>query len=335
MARRSDEFVAAWDSLASLADSTSGWRSIPIASGGSVALHAGRRFPANEEALLARFAATTLPTSEKLPDGQGFAVERVDPLQDGKTWLALTRRASGSAELFLTMACDVAGALDAELGADEPRMLRVFLGRVRAWQEFMRKGAQPLGAEAEIGLVGELLTLSAIIEAGVGAATACEAWVGPLDGLRDFEIGTGGIEVKSSLTSTGFPARIGSLDQLDDTVRQPLFVVGVRLRQVAHGTSLPSLVEAMRDIVRGDAEAERLLSERLVAAGYFDAHSDKYARRFVGAGTRIVEVAEGFPRLTPGRVPAGISRASYEIDLDQAPGVGLGTEEILRKLGAL
>lgn len=335
MARRSEEFVAAWDSLAILADSASGWRSIPIAPGGSVALHAGRRFPANEEALLARFASTTLPAAEKLPDGQGFAVERVDPLLDGKTWLALTRRSSGSAELFMTMACDVAGALDAEVGADEPRLLRVFLGRVRAWQEFMRKGAQPLGPEAEIGLVGELLALSAIVEAGVPASTACEAWMGPLDGLRDFEIGTGGIEVKCSLSATGFPARIGSLDQLDDTVRQPLFVAGVRLRQVADGQSLPDHVEAMRDIVRGDAEAERLLSERLVAAGYFDAHIDRYSRRFANAGMRIVQVAEGFPRLTPGRVPAGVSRASYEIDLDKAPGASLGMDETLRKLGAL
>lgn len=335
MARRSDEFVAAWHSLASAAESASGWRSIPITPGGIVSLRAGRRFPGNEESLLAGFGAATLPAAAKLPDGQGFAVERVDPLLEGKTWLALTRRSSGSAELFLAMACDVAGALDAEIGAEEPRALRVFLGRVRAWQEFMRKGSQPLGPEAEVGLVGELLTLSTLIKAGVPAATVCEAWLGPLDGLRDFEIGTGGVEVKSSLTIAGFPARIGSLEQLDDSVRQPLFVVGVRLRQVADGQSLPSLVESMRDIVRGDAEAERLLSERLVAAGYFDAHAERYARQFVAAGTRIVEVAEGFPRLTPGRVPAGVSRASYEIDLDKAPGAGLAVEQMLRKLGAL
>ncbi len=335
MARRSDEFVATWDSLAGAAESSSGWRSIPIAPCGIVSIRAGRRFPGNEESLLAGFATTTLLAAEKLPDGQGFAVERVDPLLDGKTWLALTRRSSGSAELFLTMVCDVAGALDTEIGADEPRALRVFLGRVRAWQEFMRKGTQPLSPEAEVGLVGELLTLSALIEAGVDAATVCEAWLGPLNGLRDFEIGTGGVEVKSSLSAAGFPARVGSLEQLDDAVRQPLFVVGVRLRQVADGQSLPRLVESTRDIVRGDAEAERLLSERLVAAGYFDGHADKYTRQFVGADTRILEVVEGFPRLTPGRVPAGVSRASYEIDLDKALVPSVSVEQMLRKLGAL
>jgi len=30
-----------------------------------------------------------------------------------------------------------------------------------------------------------------------------------------------------------------------------------------------------------------------------------------------------------------VSRASYEIDLDRVPGVGVSIEEMLRKLGAL
>ena len=334
MARQTDEFALAWNSLSG-SDDDAGWRTIAIAPAGACMLSAGRRFPGNEEALLAGFSAATIGAAEKLPDGQGFAVERVDPNGDGKTWVALTRRASGGIELFSTMACDVAGALDAEAGADEPRLLRVFLGRVRAWQEFMRKGAQPLSAEDEIGLIGELAILSAIVDEGVFAASAVEAWVGPLAGLRDFEIGTGGMEVKSTLSAAGFPARVGSLDQLDDSVRQPLFVAGVRLRQIVNGASLPESVEAMRDIVRGDTEAERLLSERLVAAGYFDAHIDRYPRRFKVAGIRVVEVGQGFPRLTRGQVPTGITRASYEIDLDKAPGGDIGVAAALKKLGAL
>lgn len=334
MARPTDEFAVAWQSLSEARDDA-GWRTIPVTPAGRCQLCAGRRFPGNQEALLASFSTVEIPAAEKLPDGQGFSVERVDPHGDGKTWIVLARAPSGDAELFAAMVGDVAAALDAETGADEARLMRVFIGRVRAWQEFMRKGAQALGPEAEIGLLGELLALASIIDAGLPAATACEAWVGPIDGLRDFEIGTGGIEVKCSLSAVGFPARIGSLDQLDDTARQPLFVAGVRLRQVERGQTLSNIVEILRDVVRGDDEAERLLSERLVAAGYFDAHADRYSRRFVSVAMRILEVGEGFPRLTPARVPAGISRASYEIDLDRAPGRNVGMDESLKKLGAL
>lgn len=335
MRHRSEEISVAWDSLAQAADHVSGWRSIPISSNTGAMLCAGRRFPSREEALLAGFSAAVVPAAERLPDGHGFSVERVSPRFDGKTWLALTRRSTGSTELFLAMACDVADALDAAAGADEQRLLRAFLGRVRAWQEFMRKGAQPLGPEAEIGLIGELKVLSSIIEAGVSAAIACEAWVGPLDGRRDFELGTGGLEIKTTLAASGFPARIGSLDQLDDTVRQPLFVGGVRLRQAASGQGLPDFVEEMKDIIRGDAEAERLLSDRLIAAGYFDTHADSYPRRFVHAGLRILRVAEGFPRLTPACVPFGVVRASYEIDLDKVPGPSLEIDPALKELGVI
>lgn len=334
MAQPIDDIELAWRSLRDSADA-SGWRSISIATIGPCALRAGLSFPDKNEALLASFSSSTVPAAEKLPDGQGFAVSRVEPSGDGSTWLSLTRSAHGSLELFAAMVADVARAMEIESGADEKRLLRVFLGRIRAWQEFMRKGAQALSPESEIGLVGELTLLRAIIDAGVPLAAAIESWVGPLDGVRDFELGTGSLEVKATLSAAGFPAKIGSLEQLDDSVRQPLFLAGARLRQTESGQSLPELVAEMRDVAAGEAEAVRLLGERLIAAGYFDAHADRYIRRFTLADTRVVEVKDGFPRLTPGSVPLGVTKATYEIDLDKAAGPSIPAADALKKLGAI
>jgi hypothetical protein len=235
------------------------------------------------------------------------------------------------------MACDVVGALDDSVaaGSDEGKLLRIFIGRVGAWQEFMRKGTQTLSPEAEIGLIGELTLLRVIIEAGVAPASAIKSWVGPLDGIQDFEIGTGALEVKATLSAAGFPARIGSLEQLDDSTRQPLFVAGARLRQTESGQNLPGFVETMRQAIKADAEAQRLFSERLLAAGYIDSHADRYSRKFEQAGTRVVEVSGNFPRMTSGTVPAGIMKAMYEIDLDKAPGDNVGAEGALKRLGAI
>jgi hypothetical protein len=336
MARPSNEFLMAWSSLTS-ADAEPGWQAIALPSAGPLHLRAGRRSPDNAEAVLVCFPSAKPAPADKLPEGQGFSVERADPDGSGKLWLALTRKSAGSAELFASMACDVVGALDDAVaaGSDESKLLRVFIGRVAAWQEFMRKGSQALSPEAEIGLIGELTLLRAIIDAGVPPALAVESWVGPLDGIQDFELGTGALEVKATLSAAGFPARIGSLEQLDDSTRQPLFVAGARLRQTESGQNLPGFVEAMRVAVKGDAEAQRLLSERLLAAGYIDSHSDRYPRKFEQAGTRVVEVAGNFPRMTSGTVPAGIMRAMYEIDLDKAPGDNVGAEGALKKLGAI
>lgn len=336
MARPNEEFVLAWSSLSG-EDQAPGWQAISLSPAGPIEVQAGRRSPDNAEAILLGFPSVRLAPAEKLPEGHGFSVERADPDCTGQLRLALTRRAAGSAELFAAMACDVVGALDdaSSSGAQESKLLRVFLGRVGAWQEFMRKGSQTLSPEAEVGLVGELTLLRAIIEGGVPMAMAVESWVGPLDGVRDFEIGTGSLEVKATLSAAGFPARIGSLEQLDDSVRQPLFLAGARLRQTESGHSLPELVAQLRDVAQVDAEASRLLSERLIAAGYFNAHADRYIRRFTLADTRLVEVKEGFPRLTPGSVPLGITRATYEIDLDKAAGANIPTADVLKMLGAI
>jgi hypothetical protein len=335
MARLSEELPLAWSSLAIDGDSTPGWRGISISQTGALALRAGRRYPSGHEALMVRFAKTTLPQAQKLPDGCGFTVERASPLADGGVWLALTRSDSGGVDIFSEMACDVAEALGACKADDEPHALRVMLGRVRAWQEFMRKGARSLSAEEEIGLVGELAALITMIGLGVSAVDVIEAWRGPLDGVRDFEIGTGGIEVKTTYAAAGFKARIGSLDQLDDMARQPLYVAGMRLREIAAGQTLPQAVEEARATAQSSVEARRLLDERLLAAGYRDAHADRYSKRFVVDSAKVLHVAEGFPRLTPWNVPKGVTAASYEIDFEQAPGDGLGFEGALRKLGAI
>jgi len=334
MAQPIDDIELAWSSLRGSTE-ISGWRSISIATIGPCSLRAGLGFPENTEAFLVSFSPSTIPAAEKLPNSLGFAVSRVEPSDDGLSWLALTRSELGSVELFAAMVADVAHAMAIQSNADERRLLNVFLGRIRAWQEFMRKGAQALSPESEIGLVGELTMLRAIIDAGAPVASTIESWVGPLDGLQDFEIGTGAWEVKTTLSAAGFPAKIGALEQLDDSARQPLFLAGIRLRQTETGLSLPERVAEMFDVAAGEAEAMRLLSERLLAAGYFDAHADRYIRRFTLVDTLVIEVNEGFPRLTPGSVPLGITKAIYEIDLDKAAGQRISTADALKKLGAI
>lgn len=334
MVRPIDEILLAWSALSGMVGED-GWRSISITPVGTCTLMAGRRFPGNEEALLAGFSSSSLPRAEKLPEGKGFEVTRADPYGDGKTWLALTRKESGSIELFADMVVDVAGAMDSVAGENEDFLLRTMLGRVRSWQDFMRTGAHALSPEAEIGLIGELVFLLSLLETNIPASHAVEAWAGPLDGIQDFEIGTGAIEIKATLSSSGFPAKIGSLEQLDDSFRQPLFVAAARFSQRNSGKSLPEFVQILRSKIRSDMEAERVFTEKLRLAGYFDEHSGRYPRRFSLEDMRVVEVGDKFPRLISGNVPDGIRWVMYEIDLDRVSGERVGLVEALKKMGAL
>jgi hypothetical protein len=234
------------------------------------------------------------------------------------------------------MVTDVAKAIAAEGGNDRERIINVFLRRVSAWQEFMRKGAQLLSPEQEIGLIGELTLLRAMVRTGVDAEKAANSWVGPIHGLQDFNVESGALEVKTTLADVGFPARIGSLDQLDDSIRQPIFVAGVRLRQVTSGgQDLQNFViETSRCLVHVPS-ASRVFAERLMAAGYVSAHAEQYKRAFEIIDIRVIQIGGGFPRLTHGTVPQGVTWAKYEIDLDKAPNEPIQLAGALKILGAI
>jgi Putative PD-(D/E)XK family member, (DUF4420) len=225
--------------------------------------------------------------------------------------------------------------MDANAAMPGPQLLRIFLGRVRAWQDFMKAGSNALELEAEIGLVGELAFLNAMLNAGMESTTAVQAWVGPLDAPQDFVIGSGAIEVKSTLAAVGFRAKIGSLEQLDDAVRTPLFLATARFVDSPSGKTLPQQAQEIKTSMAHDPSAINLLTDRLLAAGYLEAHSERYARRFTLTELHVVEVNDSFPRLTPGRAPDGVLQANYEIDVNRAGGERLAPNEALTRLGAI
>lgn len=334
MARPSKEFILAWSSLF-CEDEAPGWQAISLPSAGPVEVQVGRRSPDNAEAVLFCFPTASLPRSERLPEGKGFLVERADLNGHDGLRLALTRQAAGSSELFASMACDIVGAIDdaAEEGASESRLLKVFLGRVRAWQQFMSRGAGPLSPEAELGLVGELYFMAQFLDAGVSPESVLRGWVGPDDAPQDFLLGDGAIEVKATMSSSGFPVKIGSLEQLDDAVASPLFLAAVRFARTEGGATLPEMVAEVEHLLANESGALEILRERLMIAGYVDAHVGQYFRRFEPKERRFLSVSEGFPRLTPGVVPAAVTRALYEINLDHAGDFLRDFDEVLSQLG--
>ena len=328
-----NELLAAWRALSSTAQPGEGWRTIPLSGHSNIC--AGRHFPGNEEALLVGFTGVTLPPAPQLPQGKGFLVSKVEIHdQRDRHWVALERRPDGSLDLFTTMALDITDTIRSARVVSEERSSHLFLTRIRAWQDFMRRGTDAvLGTQAEIGLYGELVTMICSINAGLHPAVPIEGWEGPINGIQDYVLGTGAIEVKTTIATVGFPATIESLDQLDDATRQPLFLVAVRLRVDDNGTSLPQIVEQARALV-GDDPARNTLDTKLLHAGYVDAAADHYQRRFSAQETRAIPVSREFPRLTKATVPSGITGARYELDLDKVL-AGTCIREALVQLGVL
>ena len=328
---------AAWRALAGGREGD-GWKTIPVATAAPCVLLAGRHQPGDEEALLVGFQRIAAVADAQLPQGHGFEVSKLaaDPTGGERFWVALARRPGGSLELFAMMAEDVLRLLEDGVLRDEASLLQRFLSRIRAWQDFMdrhREGV--LSAEVELGLFGELVLLDLMILAGMPERHVVDAWQGPLDGLQDFMPGCGGIEVKATLSAGGFPATISSLEQLDDSLRQPLFLAAVRLTLDPSGMTLPAKADAIRERLSGNQAALDLFDFRLMQAGFLRTASDRYTRRFLHFSTTVIPVREGFPRLTRAHVHAAIRKARYEIDLDLAGASDMGLDRALELLGAL
>ena len=307
-----EDILGTWRALSG-ESSEKGWRTILLVSEGVCTLRAGRCFPGNEEGLLARFGEGIIGPLNGLPAATGFKVKKIR-LGENEEWLALIRQPGGNLDLFATVVTDLASTLLQSSTQDGRYLLNVFMKRLRAWMSFMQKGASMLSPEAELGLVGELECMSTLLAAGYPAESVVEGWTGPMDGLQDFQLGLGAIEVKSTLARDGFSASILSLEQLDDSMRKPLFLCACRFSVDPSGTSLPVRIASLK--AQMDEATAVVFGFSLLHAGYLDAHADYYTRQFFEVSTRYILVDETFPRLTAGNVPAGVVRAKYEINLD-------------------
>ncbi|NJM12226.1 MAG: PD-(D/E)XK motif protein [Synechococcaceae cyanobacterium SM1_2_3] len=322
--------LAAWRALAGHTNEP-GWRFIPVATYAYCHLRAGRRFPGNEEGLLAGFhQLATMPV--ELPKGHGFTVMNVDmdSTDPDRVWFGLVRQPAGDSEMFTLMAADMISTLHAASGLDEGAIFRLFLERIRAWQNFMRRGRDGLlSAEAELGLHGELILLALLLDAGLNSLAAVEAWRGPLHGLHDFETTTWAIEVKTTASEQGFPVKIQSLEQLDSRLEEPLYLAGLHLSADMEGLNLSRRVEEVRLRLRNDPAVLHTFNTLLLHTGYADALADRYPRCFVHDRSRLLRVDDHFPSLTRHNVPHEISTVRYEIDLDRIEGEDLTLADIL------
>ena len=324
-----NEFTDAWKTFeASKAEN--GWQVIAVSGFSNCRLMAGMAFPGPREAAIFNFEGATLPRAELMPSGKGFSVEPVEI--EGNKWIALAKSEDGKADLYIAMLENLFILFEDMGDIKGDGLLHSFLDRVSAWQEFMKKGRQSLTIESQTGLFGELSFLKDLLDLGL-KDEAIKTWDGPLNGLQDFHIGFGAVEVKSTVSQDGFIAKIGSLDQLSDATYKPLYLVGKKLALSPSGMSLPALINEIRKALGDDQGLLQNFQDRLLRSGYLDAHSGAYDRLLRVEKSLVYEVDEYFPRLTPQLVNPLVKSARYEIDISSLPTKALDLKEILNKLG--
>lgn len=241
------------------------------------------------------------------------SVSRVSVSQnDDAIEVKLTNK--GFYNTFGTIASDVAAAIYDE--TDPNVYVPAFAKRVNNWINlFKRRGDEILSVEKQVGLYGELLLIQNLINDGKDECKVVDAWVGPEGGDKDFLLDSLGIEVKSSVRGDKI-VKISNVQQLDPLGLTHLYLYHFIFAKVEGGNNtLPHIVDSLRNRLA----ASPILSafeNKLLMAGYQDAHRTRYTTSFNSRDEICYEVNNNFPKIIRSNMMPGVIDASYDLDLN-------------------
>ncbi|MBD0022534.1 PD-(D/E)XK motif protein [Gordonia pseudamarae] len=177
-----------------------------------------------------------------------------------------------------------------------------------------------LSTEKQIGLVGELLVFSAMLDT-FDEDTIIDWWLGPLAEDRDYAFPAFDAEVKTTLGETRVHV-INGASQLEPSPGRPLWLVSIQVIRAGgdpNGFTLPGLIQDIRD--RLTATRERYATY-LASVGWEDDDAAIYPTAYVLRTTPAAYlVDDDFPAVTPGRlhsvVPHSdlVSAVTYRVDV--------------------
>lgn len=185
-----------------------------------------------------------------------------------------------------------------------------------------------VGESQLIGLLGELLTLEALLIRN--APGSLDYWRGPAGEPQDFRTPSHAAEVKTTLVHEGRIVKVSSVDQLDPPPNSSLCLIHHRLERDPGGFNISEVTERLTSL----GASSNVLGAGLAETGVYIADLGAYAgRRYRLVETRTYDVTgPSFPRITRNSfldndLPPGTLRLSYSIDLTNEPPSPLGTNE--------
>jgi hypothetical protein len=266
----------------------------------------------------------------RLPDVYGLDTAVSVPAS-GRVELRIAESRGAVSSVFETLIEDVVKTLAGDLSRDA---LAAVCRRLDLWKHFFAVSRDGLSLNQQSGLFAELTVLVDVMCPAVGEESAARAWYGPDGALQDFVDDRLGVEVKS-VSSTG-PAivTIANERQLDERLvgKLLLAVYKVDIREAGEGLTLPGKIEAVRAHLAGHESASALFEAKLIRSGYSDAHWARYVHRMTVRSAAWFRVAGSFPRITEQDLPAGVSHASYRVNVESCQDWALDPEAAIETI---
>lgn len=249
---------------------------------------------------------------------------------EGQQRFVLTLERHVDRDLFFGLCATLIGSLTPIV--DPAIALSVALAHIKRWKVFLAgKKIRLLSPEEIRGLFAELLFLRSLYQGHLSEKKAIEAWCG-IEGVhQDFIFGNTAVEIKSLSGKERNTVRISSEDQLEG-LSDNLFLMIFRLNDMPdsdHALSLNDAVRRMENELT-DADALEDFSAKLAGFGYVPLPEyDLPKLQIISAHT--YRVTKDFPRLIRAHLPEGVTRVSYEIELEKISPFEVDTKHIFRR----
>jgi len=228
--------------------------------------------------------------------------------------LVLTLQQPEDADLFYSLCRTLAEALQPV--SDPQVALAVTFRHLNRWKTFLAgRRAGLLTPEEVRGLFAELTVLRDLANS-ISLERAVTSWTGADRVKQDFVFIDVAVEVKSLSGKERNAVRISSEDQLEFPMGR-LFLTALRLFEGSDdpaSLSLNSLVSGI-EVALTKADAIEEFQRKLAAAGYVPS-VDYDEPRFIQGETRTYLVEDTFPKLVRSKLPQGIARVTYDLNLE-------------------
>lgn len=320
-----------WCKLEQEGKRDAGWYARQFAKSGGRDLKLGRLMPQKTVGMIYEVSAESIPKGLDLPKGAGFDTELATSVagRSGKVRISLQLSNPQYRDIFSALCSDVASVVISE--SREDASVRAFTRRLWEWQHFMQLAASfGMKRQQVRGLFAELCILEKCLIPRIGGPKALDLWQGR-SGLQDFSSGSRALEVKSSTSKIRPIASISTLDQLDETSLDSLYLAFVLLNEENdRGESLPDLVLRITRILSDHPLSLRSFEECLLAFGYHSSQSNKYVDYILHAEpARFFIVNCEFPRLRINELRGGILSGKYDIEIDACTSFEITESEAL------
>lgn len=262
-------------------------------------------------------ARMVIRSGAKPPRPQLSDVVLVERRQDqGNKWnLVFTLQDRRFDEVLLRLADDV-HARSALASSEAAALDRVGVV-IGEWRRLLTaRPTKRLSMEELRGLVGELWLLLGRFSAAHGIAGAVEGWLGPMGLPQDFFFAADGHHEVKAIGPGTVRLKVSSEHQLDvEDLQLLVLLISNSDEGALRAVNLVQLVHRVRNGLTSSGDSAEGFEQRLSRLGVDLTDSFYEETHFVVSRVSSYAVAPDFPAIRTSKIPEGLSRVRYQIDL--------------------